>query len=68
MELIMKTSQEIHDMIQTFPLDATESPELTASRMLDILDAMNRRMDAIESAASRTANVASCLANGINPD
>lgn len=46
----MSKSTEIHDMIQTFPLDATESPELTASRILDILDAMNRRMDEMESA------------------
>lgn len=43
-------SQQIHDMIQCFPLDATESPELTASRLLDILAALNERMDAIESA------------------
>ena len=64
----MKTSQEIHDMIQCFPLDATESPELTASRLLDILTAMNERMDAIERESTRCANVASCLANGIRPD
>lgn len=64
----MSKSTEIHDMIQTFPLDATESPELTASRLLDILDAMNRRMDEIESGHQRTANIASCLANGIQPD
>lgn len=44
-------SQQIHDMIQCFPLDATESPELTASRILDILAAINDRMDAIESAS-----------------
>jgi len=43
-------SQQIRDMIQCFPLDATESPEQTASRLLDILTAINERMDAIESA------------------
>jgi len=43
-------SQQIHDMIQCFPLDAVESPEITASRLLDILAAINERMDAIESA------------------
>jgi Ca2+-binding EF-hand superfamily protein len=42
----MKTSQEIHDMIQTFDLGA--SPELLASQLLDILDAINRRMDDME--------------------
>ena len=49
----MKTSQEIHDMIQEFDLDA--SPELTTSRILDILDALNRRMDGIE--AGRNASI-----------
>jgi len=43
-------SQQIRDMIQCFPLDATESPEIIASRLLDILAAINERMDAIESA------------------
>jgi len=61
-------SKEIHDMIQTFRLDATESPEQTASRLLDILKAINDRMDEIESAARRTSDVAGCLANGIQPD
>jgi len=62
----MKTSQDIHDMIQTFDLGA--SPELTTSRILDILQAVNERMDAIELLASHAANVAGCLANGIKPD
>lgn len=53
----MKTSQEIHDMIQTFDLGA--SPELMASRILDTLDAINRRMDDIESKFNRIANVTS---------
>lgn len=64
----MSASQQIHDMIQGFPLDAAESPELTTSRLLDILQAMNERMDAIERTASTAANTASCLANGIQPD
>ena len=47
------TSQEIHDMIQTFPLeDATHSPQFAASAILDILDALNRRMDGIEAAVT----------------
>lgn len=69
----MTESSEIHDMIQTFNLGA--SPELMASRILDILTAMNRRMDDLEADATRerlrsqrTANVASCAANGIQPD
>jgi len=59
-------SQEIHDMIRTFELAG--HPERMASRILDILDAMNRRMDEIEAGHKRTADVASCLANGIQPD
>jgi hypothetical protein len=62
----MKTSTEIHDMIQTFDLHG--HPELITSRLLDILQAMNERMDGIESGQRKTANVASCLANGIQPD
>jgi len=58
----MKTSAEIHDMIQTFDLGA--SPELMASRILDILDAMNRRIDEVESSHRQTAN---SLASGIQP-
>lgn len=46
----MSDSRHIHDMIQTF--DMGGHPELVASRLLDILDAMNRRMDSIESAAA----------------
>lgn len=41
--------QQIHDMIQTFPLSG--SPELMASRILDILQTMNERMDHIEETA-----------------
>lgn len=59
-------SQQIHDMIQTF--DLAGHPELVASRILDILQAINERMDEIESRHQRTADVASCLANGIQPD
>ena len=40
-------------MIQTFPLeDATHSPQFTTSKILDILDALNRRMDGIEAAVT----------------
>ena len=59
-------SRQIHDMIQTFDMGA--SPEMIASRLLDILQCVNERMDAIENTASHAANTASCLANGINPD
>lgn len=59
-------SQDIHDMIQLFDLGA--SPELMASRVLDILTAVNQRMDEIEAGQRRTAEVASCLANGVTPD
>jgi hypothetical protein len=62
----MSKSTEIHDMIQTFNLAG--HPELVTSRLLDILQAMNERMDEIEASLDRTANVASCLANGIKPD
>jgi len=59
-----KTSQDIHDMIQCFPLDATESPDLTASRILDILTALNERMDGIESELKRTASRSTDEFNG----
>lgn len=59
-------SQQIHDMIQTFPLG--ENHEAMASRLLDILQAVNERMDEIEAAAQHANNIASCLANGIRPD
>jgi len=53
-------------MIQTFPLDG--SPELMVSNILDILDATNRRIDAVEATSGAGTNAASCLANGIQPD
>ncbi len=59
----MKTSQEINDMIRHFELDAKESPERTASRILYILKVMNERMEAIEATANKAANEASCIAN-----
>lgn len=59
-------SQEIHDMINGFPLE--DSPELTTSRLLDILTALNNRMDSLEKSINCTHNIASCLANGIKPD
>jgi hypothetical protein len=36
--------------------------------ILDILLALCRRIDAIEAEQRRTANIASCLANGMKPD
>lgn len=57
---------QIHDMIQTFPLDA--SPEMIASKLLDILQAMNERMDQIEGLALDSNARLQCLANGIKPD
>ncbi len=44
----MKTSQEIHDMIEGFPLNVGESQDNAINRILDILQAMNERMDALE--------------------
>ena len=43
----MKTQQEIHDMIQCFQLSA-DAPAGMASRILDILAAMNERLNGIE--------------------
>jgi len=57
----MNKSLEIHDMIQLCPTN-------DVSRVLDILDKINTRMDEIERELTRSANVASCLANGIKPD
>ena len=59
-------SIEIHDMIQGFDLGA--SPELMASRLLDIVTAVNERIDEIARSLNQTANTVSCLANGIKPD
>jgi len=47
---IMDKSREIHDLIQTFQIECNQK---AISGLLDILDALNRRMDDIESA--RTA-------------
>lgn len=49
----MKTSKEIHDMIQ---LCSVESTVRTISQMLDILAALNERMDAMESKNKQTQN------------
>jgi hypothetical protein len=53
-------SERIYEMIEKC---AVEDPSL-----LDILAALNRRMDDIEATALQAANTASCLANGIRPD
>lgn len=60
-------------MIQTVELGA--APATVANRILVILDNMesqiatlNRRLDDLEAGHRRTADVASCLANGIIPD
>lgn len=44
----MSKSTHIDEMIQGFQLDAVESPEITTSRILHILDAINQRIDYIE--------------------
>ncbi len=62
-----EASQNIHDMIQGFPLDQSPTT-LTTSRLLDILQAINERLDKIETTAQHANNVAGCLANGIKPD
>ncbi len=46
----MKTSQEIHDMIQNFSTETTDWP----SQILDILEAMNERMNYLESRLDAT--------------
>jgi hypothetical protein len=58
----MKTTEEIHDMIQNASVDPDEK---SMSELLDILSALNQRMAAIENRADSTA---SYLANGIQPD
>lgn len=49
----MNKSREIHDMIQTFPIELNLA---AISRLLDILDASNRRMDDIESSLAMLAD------------
>jgi hypothetical protein len=46
----MPTSEEIHDMIQRFPLGEVniQAPEDTVGMLLDILTAINNRIDHIE--------------------
>lgn len=41
-------SKEIHDLIQQFDLSTSRTVTGAASDILDILQAMNRRMDEIE--------------------
>lgn len=54
----MKDSQEIQDMINNFNLG--ESPSVMANKMLNIMEALNGRIDAAE----RTANKAAREAKG----
>lgn len=48
-----KTSREIHDMIQLCSVEATAR---TISQMLDILTALNERMDAMENITKQIQN------------
>ena len=59
----MRTSQDIEEMIGCFKLDATESPDQIASRLLDILLALNERMDCTDSKLTRVSNT---LANHLD--
>jgi hypothetical protein len=59
------SSHEIHDAIQTM---STEPTAETIRLVLNLLDALNARIDTVEAAARHAGNVASCLANGIVPD
>jgi len=60
---------EIHDMIMNY---RTQSVDMKIGEdighILDILDKLNDKVNAIGSASSKAANVASCLVNGIQPD
>lgn len=58
-------SEEIADMINGCSVMASTN---SINRILDILEKMNKRMDKIERSQQQTANIASRLANGIQPD
>lgn len=40
----------------------------TITEIIDIVRALNYKVNQLEASQSRTANIASCLANGIQPD
>ena len=62
----MKTSQEIHDMIQQFQIGG--SHERVTSELLDVLTALNERMDEIERDAKYACDIAVGVANQVKPD
>lgn len=49
----LKSSKEIHDMIQTCGVECTVR---AITQLLDITEALNERMDAIESTTKQTQN------------
>lgn len=55
----------VQDMIMTCDCQPGEH---TIRRLLDICEAMNKRINILECQMEQTANIASCLANGIKPD
>jgi hypothetical protein len=55
--------KEIDELIQTCTLD---TPGI--ARLLLIIVKLNQRIDDLEADNQRTADLASCLANGIQPD
>lgn len=65
----MKTTQpslDIYDMINRFDLKANHA--FAISDLLDILQALNSRMDAIEANLKGASDTAGCIASGIQPD
>lgn len=61
--------KEIYDRIQTFEVES--APDKCGNDIQGVLDIMAdlvTELRRLEGALNRTANVASCLANGIQPD
>jgi hypothetical protein len=58
-------TDEIHDLIQQ--CDTMPTPE-TLVQILNIMDKMNDKINAVESTAGAAAARSSMLANGIQPD
>jgi hypothetical protein len=61
----MSLGNEIHDMIMQAHTEPTAE---TIHLILNILDKLNDKIDRIEGVSNKTANIASCLANGVQPD
>lgn len=60
---------EIHDQIQQF--SAAEPGVVTFDdivKVLNIMDKMNEKINAVSASTNRAASTASMLANGIQPD